>query len=775
MFSVRVDQNPYLPAGGRDVSAIVTVTADDPVNASSAAPPDVLPDVLLRVWTPQAAAVKFIKQVAPAVEDLTARGVAFGERARDYPTEAWAPGESRDYHVAVTVSPGRLGDEMLAARVSVVAASAEGEQVLGQGLVLATWTDDENLSTRINPRVAGYTGRTELAAAITEGLQARRRGDVDLATARLGRAVLLAHRAGDEETVRLLASVVDVVDEAAGTVRLKRRADVDEIGLDTRSTRIRAARGSGETRPLPSYPPPWAPPAYSGPVPPPPGSAGPAGQQGAPPASVGLPATGGEPPPGERFLLAQLPALVPVSAEVSLVVRISADPGAAPAAKSAPLRGLAVGPAGTAVTVVVQAPSELVARTPLQQVINVPPAGEPPPVRFEFLAREAGLQRVVITAWAGGTFLAELGLELSVHEGGRYVDAPVRSAPVGTLLAREGEVTLQVRFDGQRYTFQLLSEPYLFEPVLAEELTAHPSAAVERTVATLRSIAEGSSGYSGGNARTWMEQAGVGLWNDMVPERIKEQFWQLREHIGAFSIVAGGDVIPWELLYPLAPGHDEGFLVEQFPVMRRVYGQQRSRSLAVAGARYVLPARSPANAQAEIAAIRQVLGDGGPAETIADLDALLGFIESGSCGSLHFACHNTFKCEAGGSAITMGGGPFVPMLLNKAVTRRALAGRNPLIFINACRSAGAVPEYTRMTGWAQQFMAAGAGAFVGTLWAVGSTAAQVFAEAFYSALASGDALGEASRHARLAAGRDHDDPTWLAYSVYGDPAAQAVH
>jgi hypothetical protein len=30
MFSVRVDQNPYLPPFGRDVSAIVTVTADAP-------------------------------------------------------------------------------------------------------------------------------------------------------------------------------------------------------------------------------------------------------------------------------------------------------------------------------------------------------------------------------------------------------------------------------------------------------------------------------------------------------------------------------------------------------------------------------------------------------------------------------------------------------------------------------------------------------------------------------------------------------------------------
>ena len=32
-----------------------------------------LPDVLLRVWTPQQAALKFVKQVAPAIDDLTSR------------------------------------------------------------------------------------------------------------------------------------------------------------------------------------------------------------------------------------------------------------------------------------------------------------------------------------------------------------------------------------------------------------------------------------------------------------------------------------------------------------------------------------------------------------------------------------------------------------------------------------------------------------------------------------------------------------------------------
>jgi hypothetical protein len=195
-------------------------------------------DVSLRVWTPQHATIRFVKQVAPTVEDLTDRRTPSGPQAGDYPTGAWGAGESRHYHLRIQVVPAGVGQEMLAARVSLVAATSSGPEVLGQGLVRAIWTDDEGLSTQINPNVAHYTGQVELAQAIQEGLAARKQGDEETATAKLGRAVALAEQSGNEDTAKLLAKVVDVVDVATGTVRLKKKVDdADEMALDTRSTK----------------------------------------------------------------------------------------------------------------------------------------------------------------------------------------------------------------------------------------------------------------------------------------------------------------------------------------------------------------------------------------------------------------------------------------------------------------------------------------------------------------------------------------------------------
>lgn len=196
-------------------------------------------DVALRLWTPQDTEIKFVKQVAPSVEDLTDRRMEAGPRAGDYPTGSWGD-ESRDYHVCVEVPAAAVGQEMLAARASLILPAPDGgtPRTLSQGLVRAVWTDDMEASTSLNPQVAHYTGQAELAQVIQQGLALRKLGDEAGATARLGRAVQLASASGNADTAKLLSKVVDVVDETTGTVRLKAQvAEADEMTLETRSTK----------------------------------------------------------------------------------------------------------------------------------------------------------------------------------------------------------------------------------------------------------------------------------------------------------------------------------------------------------------------------------------------------------------------------------------------------------------------------------------------------------------------------------------------------------
>jgi hypothetical protein len=187
----------------------------------------------LRVWAPQGAQVLFVRQVAPQVEDITGRRQQVNPLTVGFPTGAWGD-ESRDYHVAVRLAAKPVGAEQLAARVQL----AVNDQVVASALVKALWTDDDGLTTRINPAVAHYTGQAELAAVIQEGLAAKAAGDTDTATSKLGRAVQLAQATGNDEATSRLRKVVEIEDPATGTVRLRRNVDkLDEMALDTNSTK----------------------------------------------------------------------------------------------------------------------------------------------------------------------------------------------------------------------------------------------------------------------------------------------------------------------------------------------------------------------------------------------------------------------------------------------------------------------------------------------------------------------------------------------------------
>jgi hypothetical protein len=208
-----------------------------------------LKDVRLRLWTPAGAEAVFVKQVNPTIEDLTARANEVSPRVHDYLTGSWGNGEARDFHVAIRVTPGQVGDEMLAGRPSLVYLIAgaggwvEQEDRPPEARIFATWTLDDSLSSRLDAHVAHYTGQGELAQAIQDGLEKRAQGDEAAATTLLGRAVQLAHDSDNDAMTARLSKVVDVVDAARGTVRLKRDvAKAAEMDLALESTTTRRVR-----------------------------------------------------------------------------------------------------------------------------------------------------------------------------------------------------------------------------------------------------------------------------------------------------------------------------------------------------------------------------------------------------------------------------------------------------------------------------------------------------------------------------------------------------
>jgi hypothetical protein len=202
-------------------------------------------DVVLRMWTPQGGEVLALRQMEPPL-DLVATRVEAGPRMGDYGTGSWGD-ETRDFFVSVRVLPADVDEEKLAARVTLLVGDEPGEQ----GMIRAVWTDDVARSTQINRRVAAAMDEEELAEEIQGVVDSFRIGDVDSATNRAGRAVQMAHQAGNRDVIDRLSKLVDIEDAATGRVRLKAKVEaLDVMIFETKSTRTSRTPKSAQLHPF---------------------------------------------------------------------------------------------------------------------------------------------------------------------------------------------------------------------------------------------------------------------------------------------------------------------------------------------------------------------------------------------------------------------------------------------------------------------------------------------------------------------------------------------
>jgi hypothetical protein len=456
---------------------------------------------------------------------------------------------------------------------------------------------------------------------------------------------------------------------------------------------------------------------------------------------------------------------------VSLLVRLGLQPGAR---LEATLHPLPVPEAGLDVVLFLVDNPGFTLHSSERAVVHVFPRQDSNWAGFELQAAREGVRTLQVEAFAGGTGLGGLAVQVSVDTIAQTGPSTERSSPARITQADPGEVSLLLSYDANQhvYRYRLVdSSGYYSEEAASDRLLQPPGEAIEQLVAQLNMLARDQATWDAAITKDWLQGQGIALWNSFIPQVLQREFWQRRDRITEMTIISQGDPVPWELLYPFAPGgQDAGFLIDQFPVARRRYGRRPPGQLDLKAADLVLSGDgSLAAAPAEIAALDGLLRSRGlAARHIGDLPGLLQTFQRGDVGLLHFSCHNAFARGApNASRILLGNQPFEPIFLEAHAGHFA----GPLVFLNACRTDGQAPLYTTVEGWAASFLRAGAGAFIGSLWEVVDTSASTYAQEFYRVALGGHTLGESARHARDAIRDNPGDPAWLAYTLYGDPAA----
>ncbi|MES4901064.1 MULTISPECIES: VWA domain-containing protein [unclassified Streptomyces] len=239
----------------------------------------------IRIRTRAGGAVGMVKQVYPTRVDLTGEGTRPDARTWEWRSGPWGD-EVREYHVCVTADPeGDAQDEEIelawvelsldgaaeggASEGGAPEGGTAGVRLPAAQSVLVRWTDDPLLSSRIHPRLAHYGADDALGLAVTAAYDAYVAGDPRQALAHWGRAVRLAHELGNEKMLDRLRGLVDIVDAAAGEVRLRERIRPLDLNsamvLSEESSRF---RGPAQGAPDPAAPAPLTTPAG------PPGPAG---------------------------------------------------------------------------------------------------------------------------------------------------------------------------------------------------------------------------------------------------------------------------------------------------------------------------------------------------------------------------------------------------------------------------------------------------------------------------------------------------------------------
>ena len=284
---------------------------------------------------------------------------------------------------------------------------------------------------------------------------------------------------------------------------------------------------------------------------------------------------------------------------------------------------------------------------------------------------------------------------------------------------------------------------------------------------------------------------GATLARELFDPDVARRLWPLRDRIKLIQIRSWEPYIPWELVRlhdPDSSDIDERFLAE-YNLVRTLTDRPPTRRLAMRDWSY-LAAHFPMGSlpavgaeldyftgnQTKSLSARAVK----PTAISATKDAFYDALADAKFDVLHISCHAESQHQSIEDASLIIGDMTPPgsnrpelIQINTETVRSEanLTARAPLVFLNACETGRVGAVLTAWGGWPNVFVRCGAGAFVGSSWAVRDKPAATFATAFYEALWSDKTLAEAAGAARQAA-KLSGDASWLAFKVYGHPRAR---
>jgi len=493
--------------------------------------------------------------------------------------------------------------------------------------------------------------------------------------------------------------------------------------------------------------------------------------------------------PSPRALVTDFPAQVVVGETHSLLVYVSADMSA---------RRLPIAVAiGTMIDVVVTPLHGFELVGPREGSIIVTDAEETEYLQFKFKATDVGLGVIRIYVFAEGRSLGSVRLESQVVTSADEVYAGStlkREQPLPDVHGPEPDLTLRIlehQVNGEPHlTFKLKTrEPY-DSPRIKQQygpvpIKVEPQQHFRNFFTQIQNLPLDNE-RDQLSAECQLACKGTGLYQALVPEKLRDVLWALRERIHSVQIQSPEPWIPWELckLYGRENGRfvEGQFFCEAFAMTRWLPELANKLTLPLRNVALVVPRDSGlAHAESERTYMLSLGKGDRHVETIpATLVDILEALKCGSYDGWHLTGHGSADDTNPDQAkLELDGGDLLRPE-NLSGEAENLGRGQPLVFLNACQSGQGAMSLTGIGGWAVRFLQAaaseeypecGAAAFIGTYWKIDDQAALNFARAFYTTLLEEkQTIGEAVRAARRAI-RALGDSNWLAYTVFAHPLA----